>query len=158
MENDLQRLEDWVAPLLAQLQPAEVRQLTRTLAAELRRRQAARIAAQQNPDGSTYAPRIKPRPLKTKPLGPAARKRAAQTAMFAKLRTAKFLRTQGTADTATVQILGRAARIAAVHQYGLRDQVSPGGPTVQYPERVLLGFTEADLQMVPELLLKHLAK
>ena len=59
--------------------------------------------------------------------------------------------------SATVGIVGRAARIARVHQFGLRDAVRPGGPKVQYPERVLLGFTDDDVERVRDLLLAHLA-
>jgi|GEM_PF-5645917 len=55
-----QALETWAAAQLARLAPAERRRLARKLAVEVRRDQQKRIAAQQNPDGSAYAPR-KPR-------------------------------------------------------------------------------------------------
>lgn len=59
--------------------------------------------------------------------------------MFAKLRTAKYLKTAASADTASVQFAGQVQRIAQVHHYGLRDRVSRRGPEVQYTERRLLG-------------------
>lgn len=52
--DPLSALEDWVAPLLAKLEPAQRRALARNVGQALRRSQAARIAAQQNPDGSAY--------------------------------------------------------------------------------------------------------
>jgi phage virion morphogenesis protein len=84
------------------------------VATYLRRSQAERIAAQRNPDGSPYEPR-KPR-LRNK-------KGAIRRTMFEKLRQAKRLRKTATAQSATVTIGGRSARIARVHQYGLRDKV-----------------------------------
>lgn len=147
--DPLQQLEDWVAPLLAKLSPQEQRKLTRTIATDLRRSQAKRIAQQQNPDGTPYEPR---KPQKV-------RERKGQTikAMFDKMRTSSHLRTQATGQEAVVAITGRAARIAQVHQHGLRDQVKPGGPSVIYPRRELLGLTDADREMVRDRLLDHLA-
>ncbi|EGY4501807.1 phage virion morphogenesis protein, partial [Salmonella enterica] len=42
---------------------------------------------------------------------------------------------------------GVAARIARVHQYGLRDQVGPGVIT-KYPRRELLGVSVADERLI----------
>ena len=56
-----------------------------------------------------------------------------------------------------MQILGRAARIAAIHQYGLADKPSRGANEVRYPRRELLGFTDADLDQVRDTLLAALA-
>ncbi len=60
MNEDLQRLENWVAPLLQQLQPAQRSRLARTVGTVLRRAQQQRIGAQKNPDGSPYAARRNP--------------------------------------------------------------------------------------------------
>src|SRR5690606_41104512 len=91
---------------LTKLQPTERRKLNQTLARELRRRQQRRIAAQQNPDGSAYAPR-KPR----KNL-----RRSGGIKMFAKLRQARHLKLQSDADSIPVGFLGNSARIARIHQ------------------------------------------
>ncbi|MBC3911604.1 phage virion morphogenesis protein [Undibacterium sp. NL8W] len=40
-----------------------------------------------------------------------------------------------------VGFYGRVARIARVHQYGLRDRVVAGGGDVQYEERLVLDLT-----------------
>lgn len=149
MADDLQRLEDWVAPLLAKLEPAERRRLARAVGRDLRRSQAQRIASQQNPDGSAYEPR-KPQRVRGRVAG------AVRGKMFPRIRMARHLRAQADEDAVTVGFLSRTERIARVHQFGLRDQVQPDGPSVVYPARRLLGFTDADSERVRELLLQHL--
>ena len=59
--------------------------------------------------------------------------------MFTKLRTAKYLKTAASTDTASVQFAGQVQRIARVHHYGLRDRISRRRPEVRYAERKLLG-------------------
>lgn len=147
--DSLQQLEDWAAPLLARISPAEQRKLVRSIAQDLRRRQATRIKAQQNPDGSAFVPR-KPQPVRYRKPGQIKQ-------MFGKLRMAKHLKVLKSGSGSAVGILGRSARIARVHQYGLIDQVEPGGPSVQYPERILLGFSDDDVERIRDLLLEHLA-
>lgn len=142
-------LEDWVAPLIARLAPAERRALARKVGQDLRRSQAARIASQRNPDGSTYAPRK---------AGKARQQQGRiRRGMFARMRTAKHLRLQADEQAASVGFIGRTARIARVHQEGLRDQVQAGGATYEYPVRALLGLSEGDRERIKDLLLDHLA-
>ncbi|WP_431191953.1 phage virion morphogenesis protein [Rubrivivax gelatinosus] len=140
--DSLRALEDWAEPLLRQLSQAEQRKLARTVARELRRSQAGRIGQQRNPDGSLYEPRLDRRRLRER--------------MFPRLRTASRLRMLVDPEGAAVGFTGRTARIARVHQLGLRDQVQPGGPTHLYARRELLGFTPADVELVRDLLLRHL--
>ena len=64
---------------------------------------------------------------------------------------------RATASEAVVGFVGRAERIARVHHFGLRDKVKPGGPDYTYPARQLLGITDAQIERVRELLLKHLS-
>lgn len=149
MNDPLNALEDWGAPLLAKLGPAERRKLARSVGQALRRSQAARIAGQRNPDGSAYAPR-KPQ------TNARAQQGRIRTAMFAKLRTARHLRLQTSEEAATIGFLSRTERIARIHQEGLRGAVEPGGPQYQYPVRVLLGFTDAEREHIKDLLLQHL--
>ncbi len=146
--DSLQQLEDWAAPLLAKIGPAEQRKLVRSIATDLRRRQAGRIKAQQNPDGSAFAPR-KPQPDRYRKPGQISQ-------MFGKIRMTKRLKVLKDGQGPAVGIAGRSARIASVHQYGLRDAVNPGGKEVQYPERILLGFTDDDVERIRDLLLEHL--
>ena len=57
MANNLEALETWAAVLLDRLEPGERSKLTRSIGQELRRSQQKRVIAQENPDGSKYAPR-----------------------------------------------------------------------------------------------------
>ncbi|GJN53053.1 phage virion morphogenesis protein [Pseudomonas tohonis] len=148
MTDNLNALEEWASLLLAKLSPGERRKLGNTIGRELRRNQQKRIAAQRNPDGTPYAAR-KPRQLRGK-VGRIKRQ------MFARLRQAKHLRLQSTADAIAIAFTGRVARIARVHQYGLRDRPGRDQADVQYERRELLGFTDADLEMIRDSLLTHL--
>ncbi|MBP5108659.1 phage virion morphogenesis protein [Pseudomonas protegens] len=147
---DLEALEDWAAGLLGQLQPAARNQLARSIGQALRRSQQQRIIAQRNPDGSKYAPR-KQRNLRGKQ-GRIKR----QVQMFKKLRTASFLKVQGDGNAISVGFTGRVARIARVHQYGLKDRAERGAPEVKYEQREVLGFTNEDLDLIRDSLLKKL--
>ncbi|MCS4260219.1 phage virion morphogenesis protein [Pseudomonas protegens] len=147
---DLEALEDWAAGLLGQLQPAARNQLARSIGQALRRSQQQRIIAQRNSDKSKYAPR-KQRNLRGKQ-GRIKR----QVQMFKKLRTASLLKVQGDGNAISVGFTGRVARIARVHQYGLRDRAERSAPEVRYEQREILGFTEADLDLIRDSLLQHL--
>lgn len=150
MSDDLRAIEDWAGVLLAKLGAGERRKLNQTIARDLRRSQQQRIAAQRNPDGTPYAPRKPRKDLRGK-VGGVRRK------MFAKLRQAKHLKLQSTADRMAIGFVGRTARLARVHQYGLRDRAERGAPDVQYDRRQLLGLTDADLELIRDRLLEHLA-
>lgn len=150
MSNHLEALEDWAAGLLGQLEPASRNKLARSVGQALRRSQQQRIIAQQNPDGSKYAPR-KQRNLRGKQ-GRVKRK----VKMFQKLRTASFLKVQGDGNTISVGFGGRIARIARVHQFGLKDRAEQGAPNVKYDQRELLGFTDADIDLIRDRLLIYL--
>ncbi|EWH00541.1 phage virion morphogenesis protein [Halomonas sp. BC04] len=146
-DPDLQALESWVAPLIEKLTASQRRVLAREVARDLRISQRERIKAQQNPDGSRYEPRAALR-------GQAGGIR--RRAMFSKLRTAKFIKARVTAAGAQVGFVGRVARIARVHQYGLRARVQPGGPRHNYPQRELLGLTRGDQTRIRDSLIDHL--
>jgi phage virion morphogenesis protein len=60
VSEELTRLADWVAPLLAGLSVPRRRAAMVQVATYMRRSNAQRIAEQRNPDGSGYEPR-KPR-------------------------------------------------------------------------------------------------
>lgn len=70
--------------------------------------------------------------------------------MFAKLRTAKYMKAHADSDEAVVSFTGR------VHHYGLRDRPSRKGKEVQYEERPLLGLTEDDLSFIEQLVIDSL--
>lgn len=149
MADDLSALEDWAGALLNQLQPKERRQLNTRIARELRRSQQQRMAAQRNPDGTAYTPR-KPHAQLRQKQGRIKRK------MFTKLRQARYLKVQSTANIIAIGFLGRTARIARIHQYGLRDRPGKNSPDTKYDRRELLGFSTDDLEMIRTSLLNHL--
>ncbi|HHX3451747.1 TPA: phage virion morphogenesis protein, partial [Pseudomonas aeruginosa] len=76
--------------------------------------------------------------------------------MFQKLRTVRYLRAKGDAQAITVSFAGRIARIARVHQYGLRDRAEPGAPEVSYAQRLLLGFDSSDMETIQNGILAHI--
>lgn len=152
MANNLEALETWAAVLLDRLKPGERSKLARSIGQELRRSQQKRVMAQENPDGTKFAPR-KQRNLRGKQ-GRVKRK----LAMFKKLRTASYLKVRGDRNAVTVGFTGRIARIARVHQYGLKDRADRGAPDVQYDKREVLGFTDADLDLIRDGLLSHLTQ
>lgn len=146
--DELQQLEEWVAPLLQAMGPGERMRLARTIGADLRRSQSQRIHQQKDPDGSPYTPRKKQ--LRTR-AGRIKRQR-----MFLKLRQAKYLKVKASAEEVSVGFVGRVARIARVHQQGEVDAVRPSGPRVRYERRVVLGFTAVERERVKDLLIDHL--
>lgn len=147
MADDLTALANWAEPLLAKLDAGARRQLARHIAQDLRRSQAGRIADQKNPDGSPYAPRK----LRHK------QGRIKRQKMFIKLRQRRHLKARVSSAEISVGFFGRVARIARVHQYGLRDRVAPDGPQADYEQRELIGFTREDRAMIEARLLEYLA-
>jgi phage virion morphogenesis protein len=155
MKDELQAVEKWAGALLAQLAPAARRKVMLDIARELRRSQQTRIAAQQDPDGSAYTPRKVKAQTSGKKLR-SKRGRIRRSVMFAKLRTARYMEVEATSAGLAIGFAGRVARIARVHQLGEVDRVSPGGPEVRYPARVLLGFTDTDRELIRNMLLQHI--
>lgn len=146
--DDLQRVDDWLAALLANLEPAARKRMMRQLAQELRRSQQQNIRLQRNPDGTAFeARRVTAR----------SKKGRIKRQMFAKLRTTKYLKTAATADSASVQFDGKVQRIARVHHYGLRDRVRRNGPMVKYAERRLLGLNKHLIKVSKDMLVYWLS-
>lgn len=145
MSDDLTQLEEWITPLLNKLTTQERGKLARKLGIALRRSNQDRIKAQQNPDGRPYAPRKRQKQGHIK-----------RRAMFAKLRQNKYLQVKTNPQSVTVAFFGNVANIARVHHYGLRDRVRPSGPQVQYEQRRLLGFSNADINLITDTVLEHL--
>lgn len=152
MANDLEALEDWAGVLLSKLEPAARSKLARSLAQKLRRSQQQRVKQQRNPDGSPYAAR-KPRELRGKQ---GRIKREAK--MFQKLPKASYMKAKGDGQSITVGFTGRVARIARVHQYGLKDRAEADAPEVRYKLRQVLGFTNTDINFLKNELLAHLTE
>lgn len=73
--------------------------------------------------------------------------------MFPKLRTAALLKTEASADEASVYFVDRVQRLAQVHHHGLRDRVNNHSLLIRYPARSLLSFCPADLEHLSSYLL-----
>nr|WP_246872326.1 phage virion morphogenesis protein [Pantoea ananatis] len=145
----MHEVDAWLDALLAKLEPAERKKMLREVARDVRRIQQASMTAQHAPDGSAWEPRRVS--ARTKP-GRIKRK------MFVKLKTAKYLKTKATGDSAEVAFIPAVQRLARVHHYGLRDRVSRRGMTMKYAERPLLGINnEAEIR-VQNTVLRWLSK
>lgn len=137
---DLEALETWLSPLLQKLDVRGRAQLARKAAQQLRRSQQQRIRDQVNPDGSPFEAR-KPRDLRGK-------KGRIKRRMFEKLKMARYLKAKGTPKEVVVGFAGRVARIARVHQYGLRDRPERSAPEIAYPKREILGITSREIDQL----------
>jgi len=144
---ELHEVDAWLDALLAQLAPAARRKMLREVARDVRRIQQANITAQRAPDGTAWEPRRVS--ARSKP-GRIRRK------MFAKLKTAKYLKTQADDNAAEISFLLAVHRLARVHHYGLRDRVNRRGTVVKYAERPLLGVNAEVESTVRDKLLQWL--
>ncbi len=136
---ELKYLSEHLNALLASLSGAEKRKFAMSIARKIRKSQSQRITRQQNPDGSSYIPR---KNLK-------GRKGKLKQKMFMKLKTAKFIKIDKIPDGVTIGFDQRVSRLARIHQDGLVDTLKYNGRTfkVRYAQRILLGFTEKEIEM-----------
>lgn len=146
MSNVLE-LANYLQPLLERLSMGERARLAKQIGRDLRKSQGKRISEQKNPDGSSYTPRRKR--LRDQK-GKIKRK------MFTKIKNTSNLKVLSNADSIAIGFVGRVARIARVHQEGLKDRAEKGAPDVVYPKRELLGFTDQDIKLVEDSFLKHI--
>lgn len=147
--NGLEAFDARLNALIGNLSPAARKEMARTIAKRLRAGQQQNIKRQQAPDGTAFKPRKAP-----------ARKKKGRIKreMFAKLRTAKYMKAKGTADDAVVEFAGNVQRMARVHHYGLRDRPARGGKEIQYEARPLLGLGDDDLDLIENEMMKLLSK
>jgi phage virion morphogenesis protein len=147
MDNDLSRLDEWFGRILAGLSPAERRKAATKLGRELRKANAARIAANIDPEGTPFARR---QPRKDR----RGRLRAKQPGkMFKGLRKLKQWKIIPGEDGVEITPATPAAdRVASVSQFGETAIVGykhgKGGSRTpiryKYPERRLLGMSPPD--------------
>jgi len=145
---ELHEVDAWLAALLSQLEPAARKKMLREVARDVRRIQQANITAQLSPDGTAWEPRR---------VSARSKKGRIRRGMFAKLKTAKYLKAQAGADAAEVAFVPGVQKLARVHHYGLRDRVSRRGPIVKYAERKLLGIHEETEAIVRNKIIKFLS-
>jgi len=148
--SDFAEIEALAGALLRRVDAGERSKILRVMARTLRNSQAARITRQQDPDGQPFAAR-KPQPTGRLRRGGTIKRKA----MFRKLRNTSNLKAGSSDAEAWVGFSGRAARIARVHQEGLEDVPAKGAKPVRYARRVLLGDTEAERQVLLDILSAH---
>ncbi|WP_025121256.1 MULTISPECIES: phage virion morphogenesis protein [unclassified Serratia (in: enterobacteria)] len=146
--SELKPFDDKLAALIASLSPASRRKMAAEIAKQLRASQQQRIKRQLAPDGTPYASR-KRQPIRGK-------KGRVKRAMFAKLRTNRYMKAKGSNDDALVEFVGRVQRMARVHQDGLRDRPTRYSKDVQYERRKLLGFNRVERDKVEKEILSHI--
>ncbi|WP_336933316.1 phage virion morphogenesis protein [Acinetobacter bereziniae] len=136
---ELEYLSEHLNALLASLSDAEKRKFAMSIARKIRASQSQRITRQQNPDGSSYIPRKNLRGKKGK----------LKQKMFMKLKTAKFMKIEKIPAGITIGFDQRVSRLARTHQEGLIDILKYNGRTfkVRYAQRILLGFTDKEIEM-----------
>lgn len=144
--SELKRFEERLAGLIGNLTPVQRRKIAVEVAKRLRTSQQQRIKQQKASNGTPYASR------KTQPRGRVKRQ------MFAKLRTNRFMKAQGSSDAAVVEFVGRVQRMARIHQEGLSDKPNRFSREVKYDARPLLGFSAADKQIVEEVVTAFLSE
>lgn len=147
--SELSAFDTRLAGLIEALSPQSRESMAATIAKRLRKHQQQRIKQQVTPEGQPFTPR-RPQPLR-------AKKGRIKHEMFAKLRTAKYMKAKSTADDAVVEFTGQVQRMAKVHQYGLRDRPSVRAKEMQYPARPLLGLDAEDMKIVEDEIFKKLS-
>ncbi|WP_426763157.1 phage virion morphogenesis protein [Hafnia paralvei] len=148
--SELKQFEERLAGLIGNLTPVQRRKIAVEVAKRLRSSQQQRIKQQKAPDGTPYASR-KPQPASSK-------RGRVKRQMFAKLRTNRFMKAQGSSDAAVVEFVGRVQRMARIHQEGLSDKPNRFSREVKYEARPLLGFSAADKQIVEEVVTAFLSE
>lgn len=146
--SELQRVNDRLEALISSLSAPARKEMARTIAKKLRASQQQNIKRQQAPDGTPFKAR-KTQPVRSK-------KGRIKREMFAKLRTAKYMKTQASPNEAVIEFAGNVQRMARVHHYGLRDRPSRKGKEVQYEARPLLGINEQEIKMIEDLIISAL--
>jgi len=138
--SELQLVNDRMEALISSLSAPARKEMARTIAKKLRASQQQNIKRQQAPDGTPFKPR-KTQPVRSK-------KGRIKREMFAKLRTAKYMKIQASASEAVIEFAGNVQRMARVHHYGLRDRTSRNGKEVPYDARPLLGISDLDTMLI----------
>lgn len=147
--SELQLVNDRLEALISSLSAPVRKEMARSIGRKLRANQQQNIKRQQAPDGTPFKPR-KAQPVRSK-------KGRIKREMFAKLRTAKYMKTQASPNEAVIEFAGNVQRMARVHHYGLRDRPSRKGKEVQYEARPLLGLAKSELDLIEKLIIFGIA-
>lgn len=148
--DDIIKVKSAFNALLKNISKPRRRLLYQQIGRELARSQRRRITAQQNPDGTAYTPRKVQRKKR--------KGKIKQNAMFLKLKSARFMKLRTAGDNIELGYSGSDAHIAQIHQYRLKGRVVRSANwKVKYDQRELLGFTDEDIEMIENFVIKALA-
>lgn len=151
--SELQLINDRLEALISSLSAPARKEMARNIGRKLRASQQQNIKRQQAPDGTPFKPR-KTQPVRSKTQPVRSKKGRIKREMFAKLRTAKYMKTKASPNEAVIEFAGNVQRMARVHHYGLRDRPSRKGKEVRYEARPLLGISENDMQLIARIFYK----
>lgn len=144
-DEGLEQLETFLQQVMDGLSPRERRQASMKIGQALRRSNLERISLNLQPDGTPMEQRAPRKDARGR------LRKAKGGRMFRKLRLIREWRLDATADGVELR-LSRGEKVAAVHHFGLRGYVgrAPNGERIftRYPERPLLGFSQADEEAV----------
>lgn len=146
--SNFAQLPKYTNDILQKMSAGERAKLSRHIGKDLRNSQKQRITLQKNADGSAYEPRKKR--LRDR------MKSKVRNKMFNKIKSLTYLKVMTNADSINIGFSGRIARIARVHQYGLRDKAAKNAKQVKYSKRELLGLSSNDLQNIEKSLIQHI--
>ncbi|WP_192033522.1 phage virion morphogenesis protein [Pantoea agglomerans] len=146
--SELQLVNDRLEALINSLSAPARKEMARSIGRKLRASQQQNIKRQQAPDGTPFKPRKTP-PVRRK-------KGRIKREMFAKLRTAKYMKTQASPNEAVIEFASNVQRMARVHHYGLRDRPTRQGKEVKYEARPLFGLNDNDINIIEQLILDAL--
>ncbi len=150
MSNDFSEVQQRFEGLITALSPSARLKLMRQISVDLVKNQRKRITAQQNPDGTAFAPRkISLRRRKKQ-------NRIKTKKMFSKIKSARFLKRTVTANGLTIGYSGKISEIASMHQYGGIER--HGKKVYHIPQREILGVSKEDKELVEKLIMQQLVK
>jgi len=141
-------VDAWLAALLSQLEPAAQKKMLREVARDVRRIQQANITAQRSPDGTAWEPRR---------FSALSKKGRIRRGMFAKLKTAEYLKVSVNKEQAQIGFAKEVFQITRVHHYGLREKMRGRANVVKYSERRLLGFNLELVDHIRDLMLHYIS-
>ncbi|WP_052038111.1 phage virion morphogenesis protein [Pectobacterium odoriferum] len=78
--------------------------------------------------------------------------------MFQQLVKNKYMLATASPNDATVAFANKARRVAEIHHYGQTEKQRGHNKEIQYPERQLLGITQADKERINDLVIRYLSK
>lgn len=149
--TDFAALEPWLGSFLSRMQPGRRTMLARRVGQMLRRVNAARVAANLDPDGEPMAVRKqeKGRPPKGRARkgDTPIRQRGKRGLMFKRIELARNMVVTPGTDSVSLSFRPRVAGTAAIHHFGKVAPVDPRIPNsirVRYTARRLLGFGADD--------------